>query len=132
MVKNRLHIGISIMIIIILGLATRTSIAFQIMPVWLAKGLGDALWSTMFYMIFLFIAPRMKVMRLIVITIVFSWLIEFSQILQIEWLMNLRDTPLRYLLGQGFHWEDLGFYVIGTGIAAILDWFLFHKREYSS
>lgn len=121
MKKRKMIIVLIIFLIILFGLATRTSFAYQIMPAFLTKGVGDALWATMFYLIFRFLCPSLSIGKLSFITIMFSWIIECSQLLQWSWLMTLRETPLRYVLGQGFHMEDLFWYVLGVLFGVVID-----------
>lgn len=121
MKKRQIITVFMIFLIILLGLATRTSFAYHLMPAFLAKGLGDALWAAMFYLIFRIFAPSLSILKLASITILFSWIIECSQMLNWSWLMTLRETPLRYLLGQGFHVEDLFCYVVGVMFGVIFN-----------
>ena len=82
---------------------------------------GDILWASMMYFIFAFIFPKQSIMKLAITTTLFAYLIECSQLIDVAWLNALRQTPLRYLLGQGFVWSDLLCYTIGVGLAVIVE-----------
>ena len=56
-----------------------------------------------------------------VVSLITSFLVEFSQILSFDWLVRLRSTFLGHmLLGQGFLWIDLLAYTIGVIIIYII------------
>lgn len=90
---------------------------------------GDVLWAAMIYFGLAFLAPACPAKRLLMTTLLFSYLVEASQLLQWDWLVYLRTTPLHYILGQGFLWSDLLCYTIGVCAAAALDTVLFREDE---
>lgn len=82
---------------------------------------GDIIWAMMVYFIFAFIFPKRKYTQLLWYTIGFAFVIEFSQLLQWDWLVYARTTYLRYILGQGFLVSDLLCYTIGAFASFVLD-----------
>lgn len=124
--KNKARIGIALLICIPLGLLSRTRLVYGL-PLFQEYG-GDVLWATMMYFIFALFFERWKRQTLVVSTLIFSYLIECSQLVQWEWLRVLRSTPLVYLLGQGFIWSDLLCYTIGVILAYVLDRLLIRKE----
>lgn len=83
----------------------------------------------MMYGIFALLFPHARVKTLFIATLLFSYLIECSQLLDYDWLNTLRTTPLRYLLGQGFVWSDLVCYSIGCVLACRLDAITLKRRH---
>lgn len=122
--RNRGWLLSCIILCIFLGLLSRSHL--PLFPVFREYG-GDILWSAMFYFIFAYIRPSADQKHLFVITIAFSFLIEFSQLIQVSWLQTARQGILRYLLGQGFQMSDFVCYVIGVLLAFLVD-FLLQKR----
>ncbi len=62
------------------------------------------------------------------VTLITSFLVEFSQILSFDWLVRLRSTFLGHmLLGQGFLWIDLLAYTIGIIVIYIITVFIEKK-----
>ena len=90
---------------------------------------GDTLWSMMMYGIVALLFPEARVKSLLIATLLFSYLIECSQLLDYDWLNTLRATPLRYLLGQGFVWSDLLCYSTGCILACSLDVMMLKRRH---
>jgi hypothetical protein len=65
-----------------------------------------------------------------VLAMKFSYVIEFSQLYQSDWINTLRDTTLGGLiLGYGFLWSDLLCYAAGIFIGACLEKYFFLKGK---
>lgn len=110
MFKAHLPYIIAVIMVIALGLLSRK---FSIVPLWV----GDMLWALMVFLIVraLFIKASLK--KVVFISLLFSFGIEFSQLYQAEWINQLRHTlPGRLILGQGFLWSDLLAYTVGIGL----------------
>jgi len=110
MFKARLPYIITFIIVIALGLLSRKMAAI---PLWV----GDVLWALMVYLLVraLFINSSLK--HVVLISLLFCFVIEFSQLYQAPWINQLRSTTLGHLiLGQGFLWGDLLAYVVGVGL----------------
>jgi len=69
--------------------------------------------------------PRISSEKAALISILFCFLIEFSQLYQAEWINAIRKTRLGGLtLGFGFLWSDLASYVVGGMIGLGLEYML--------
>lgn len=111
---------ISMVLTMILGLASRTFRDF--LPMFFAENAGDALWAAMVYFGFRFLLVRKSLSTSILISFLFSYGIEFSQLYQADWIIQLRNTLLGGLiLGKGFLAEDLLRYTAGILIGAAHD-----------
>ncbi|MEZ4826054.1 MAG: DUF2809 domain-containing protein [Bacteroidia bacterium] len=76
--------------------------------------LGDVLYTVMYYFILAFLFPSMKPLKVAVISILFCYGIELTQLHKGEWIVTLRSYKLGGLiLGYGFRWSDLVCYAIG-------------------
>lgn len=124
--RNRGWISVWIILCILLGLLSRSSLP---LPTFFHAYGGDTLWASMFYFIFLWIWPKQKAAMIFIITVLFAFAIEFSQMIDVAWLNDLRQTPLRLLLGQGFLVSDLICYVVGAILACVLDIFICYKKN---
>lgn len=110
MFKARLPYIIAVILVIALGLLSRKMAAI---PLWV----GDVLWALMVHLLvraLLITAPFKKV---VLISLLFCFVIEFSQLYQAPWINHVRSTILGHLiLGQGFLWGDLLAYLVGVGL----------------
>lgn len=123
--RKRLSYGIWLVVFIVVGLYSRTPYPF---PMLLKMYAGDILWAGMIYLWIAFMFPRMNVRYVFVFALAFSFFIEFTQLLHMDWLEYLRTTILRYLLGQGFLWSDLICYSVGCVLTCILDRGILHLQ----
>ncbi|RKF52517.1 hypothetical protein BCY92_05720 [Bacillus wiedmannii] len=115
MKRNRLLYALFTIVIIILGLSSR-KLAF-VLPQLLNDYLGDALWALMIFTGFGFLFPKLETKRLALISLLFCYGNEVSQLYHAEWIDSIRATTLGGLvLGYGFLWSDLVAYTIGVGI----------------
>lgn len=124
--RNRMILCCSLAFIIFIGLLSRSKNIQQ--PAFFAEYAGDTLWASMVYIIFSLVIPKIKIRYVFIIALLFSFLIEFSQMLEYTWLVKLRATPLYYILGQGFVWSDLICYTIGCIGIACLDFIWLRRR----
>lgn len=91
---------------------------------------GDTLWAMLVYIGIGFLFPHSKLLHRFSIALLFSFLIEMSQIYQAEWINNVRQSlPGKYILGQGFKWSDLVCYTIGIAVGAGLDLLVARWRQ---
>ena len=59
-----------------------------------------------------------KVIQIVIISLLICYGIEFLQLYQGEWMIELRKTLFgRYVLGQDFLWSDIVAYTFGIAIA---------------
>jgi hypothetical protein len=113
---NRIMYLAAIIITIILGLCSRKF--SDLLPMLISKHAGDILWASMVYFGFRFFFIKRTLTWGVVISILFSFAIEFSQLYQAEWIVELRNTVIGALiLGRGFLTIDLIRYIIGITIA---------------
>lgn len=107
-------------IVMVMGLLSRKFMF--IFPKTIAPFVGDMLWATMIYFGFRFVFLRLKLKENLILSIIFCFGIEISQLYQTNWLNDIRNTTLGGLvLGHGFLWMDLISYSIGIVIALLID-----------
>ena len=117
--RNRILYLILTIITIILGLLSRK---FQGLPQIISSYSGDALWALMVFFLFSFLFNKKSTIFILVISIIFSYGIEISQLYHAPWIDSIRATTLGGLiLGFGFLWSDLICYTVGIVIGAIID-----------
>ncbi|WP_439022478.1 DUF2809 domain-containing protein [Bacillus thuringiensis] len=118
--RNRLRYAMFTIIVIILGLSSRKFVFA--LPDLLNDYLGDALWALMIFIGFGFLFPKIETKKLAVISLLFCYGIEMSQLYHAPWIDSIRTTTLGGLvLGYGFLWSDLIAYTIGVGIGILLE-----------
>ncbi len=103
-----------------LGLVSR---AFRAnLPAFLGEYGGDTIWAMMVYFLFAVLLARKPVWLVSLCALVFSYGIEFSQMIHAPWIDSVRATTLGGLvLGQGFLVSDLICYAAGILIALLID-----------
>ena len=118
--RKRVLYFIITLAVIAMGLLSRKYMF--IFPKNIAPFVGDALWAMMVYFGFRFLFLNLELSKSFIIAIIFSFIIEVSQLYQADWINVIRKTTLGGLvLGYGFLWEDLVSYFIGILIGVILD-----------
>ncbi|KAB6196446.1 ribosomal maturation YjgA family protein, partial [Bacteroides xylanisolvens] len=112
--KNKRWIYLAITsAIIVLGLASRKH--GDILPEFIAEYSGDTLWAAMVYCGIRFLFPSLSILKTIVISLLFSYCIEISQLYQADWANTVRNTTLGALIfGHGFLWSDMICYTVGV------------------
>lgn len=112
-----------VLVTIILGLASRKYSHF--LPLFVAQNAGDMLWAMMVYFGFRVLLVDKKPSTAILLSFLFSFSIEFSQLYQEDWIIQLRETTIGALiLGKGFLVMDLIRYTVGIVMAAVIDMIL--------
>lgn len=87
-----------------LGLASRKW-SLSLSP-FVAQNAGDVLWAMMVYFGFRFLLVRKSTLTAIVLSFLFCFSIEFSQLYQEDWINQIRATMLGSLiLGKGFSYR---------------------------
>ncbi|MHC0445547.1 ribosomal maturation YjgA family protein [Flavobacterium sp. 3-218] len=115
MKKSRIYYLLVFLFIIALGILSR-KISF--IPLWI----GDFLYAVMIYFLIRIIFPLKSFFFLAAISLFICYCIEFLQLYQGEWMIELRKTLFgRYVLGQGFLWSDILAYTFGIAIAFLID-----------
>lgn len=115
MIKTRLYYFLFIFFIIILGLVSRK---IDFIPL----AVGDILYAVMIYFIVRFLFIKQKSIKIAITSIIICYTIEFLQLYQASWIVEIRNTTLGHLvLGQGFLWSDLLAYTFGILIAYFIE-----------
>jgi len=118
--KHNIKISlIGIAVVIPLGLGSRQIDAIP-------NEIGDALWAMMVFCIWRIILHRKNLITIAIISLINSYLVEFSQLITWSFLVEFRKTFIGHImLGQGFLWIDLLAYTIGIicvfGIFKVLE-----------
>ena len=124
MKKRRIYFFM-VVLTIGLGLASRKFIF--VFPDSIAPYIGDTLWAMMVYFGFQFLPPNRTLIKSLLLAFIFSYLIEFSQLYQADWINQIRASTLGGLvLGYGFLIQDLVSYAIGILIGFCLDYHLYY------
>lgn len=115
MIKTRLYYFLFICFIIILGVVSRK---INFIPLFI----GDLLYAIMIYFIVRFLFIKQKSIKIAITSIIICYTIEFLQLYQASWIVEIRNTTLGHLvLGQGFLWSDLLAYTFGILIAYFIE-----------
>ena len=117
--RNRLLYLSLIAFTIFIGLFSRAAF----IPDLIYPYLGDALYTVMIYWMVGFVFPRMSPLKVALISILFCYLIEISQLYKADWIVQIRQTRLgRLTLGSGFLWRDLFSYFLGGMFGFMVEW----------
>ena len=118
--RNRLGYFVASCVVVALGLSSRRYGA--LLPEFLARYAGDTLYATMFFIGFGFLFPRWQSLRVAVVSLMFCYAIEVSQLYHAPWIDTIRRTRLGGLvLGYGFLWSDLLCYAAGVTLGLVLE-----------
>jgi hypothetical protein len=126
--KERLIYFIAVIITMAAGLASRRF--GELLPNFVHEHFGDALWAAMIYFgVRMVWINRSKELALIM-SLIFSWAVECSQMIQTPLLNEVRSTVLGALiLGRGFLVMDLLRYGVGILCVYGMDrYFLRNKK----
>ena len=119
--RSRWLIAILALLVIAVGLASRRGLVQ--FPAVLGNYPGDALWAWVVLLCVAWVRPAITRGRLVGVSLVVAFAIEFLQIYQAPWMQALRANKLAYLvLGNGFDPLDLLAYVVGITLGAVVDW----------
>ena len=109
MLKRRIAIFI---LSILVGLLSRSELIE--LPEIIDAYIGDIIWAFMVFWLFTIIFVRRSLKYILIISFVFSFLIEISQLYHAEWIDTIRGIWIFALvLGHGFLWSDLICYSMG-------------------
>jgi Protein of unknown function (DUF2809) len=118
---------IAIAVVIILGLLSRKYV--DIFPASIAKYPGSALWATAVFFAVGLLMLKKPTRYVALAALAISTLVEFSQLLDIAWLNEIRRTSIGHLfLGSTFNAPDLLAYAIGIGIGCLIETFYFRLQ----
>lgn len=111
--RRRLHYVLVIALVIVAGLASRSSVAVHL-PAFVRTYAGDTLWALALFLFLGLLLPRKHTITLALLALAIAFAIEFSQLYHAPWIDSLRDTrPGGLILGFGFLWSDLLCYTAG-------------------
>lgn len=123
--KRIIYLGL-IIIVMILGIASRKY--GEYLPGFISKYSGDILWALMVYLGFAFLFARKAINYIALISLIFSFAIEISQLYQAHWINIIRETTVGALvLGHVFILRDLICYSVGILIGIIFEYFCLEK-----
>jgi hypothetical protein len=110
--RSRLAYAIAALFVIALGLLWRRP-ELGLSP-FVAKYGGSALWGAMVFFVCAALVPTAARERIALAAAVISAGVEFSQLLHVGWLDDVRRTVVgQLLLGRTFAWGDIASYWIG-------------------
>ena len=96
------------------------------LPTWYVLYFGDYLWAMLLFFVFALVLRNMSAFKVAITTLLFTYIIEISQLLHPQWLDYLRSIKLFALvLGYGFLWSDIVAYTFGIFTGALVERFLF-------
>ncbi|MCY6484724.1 DUF2809 domain-containing protein [Clostridium aestuarii] len=122
MSRNRITYCIFILLVILLGLASRHYSNY--LPRFMANYSGDTLWGLMIFFCFGFIFRDKSIKFVFFCAVIVSFLVETSQLYQANWINSIRSTFLGGLiLGFGFLWSDLVCYFVGISVGTLLEYY---------
>ena len=118
--RNRIVSTALLTLVAILGLGSRRFGAN--LPHALAAYTGDTAWALAVFLGLVLLFPKVSTWRSALLTLIISYLVEFSQLYHAVWIDAIRDHSLGHLaLGSGFDAKDLVCYTAGVGIAVLID-----------
>jgi hypothetical protein len=127
-VKDRVVYIFVFLTVIILGISSRAYV--DVLPVVVSSHLGDALWASMVYFGCRIVFFRQRLLLSACLSLLFSYMIEFSQLYQADWIHRVRSTILGGLiLGKGFLAIDLVRYMVGILCSYVIDRYLFKRMN---
>lgn len=126
--KRPIPIYLIIMVLLVaLGLPSRTM--RNSLPPWYVQYFGDYLWAMLIFFGLALIRPRWGTLKVLTAAILFTCVIEVTQLFHPPWLQYLRSIKICALvLGHGFLWSDLVAYTLGISTGAILEWLILTRR----
>jgi len=120
--RKILPYSVLVVLLICIGLPARLTDWY---PPFVVTYVGDGLWAMMIYFLAAIFLPKFAPIRLFILCMIVTWLIEFSQLYQADWINTIRHLPLMGLiLGYGFRVEDLIVYTIGILLGLMIDLFI--------
>lgn len=117
--KQRLILSLYLIITILFGLLSRSS--FVPHTSFIGTYAGDTLWALAVSLGFSIVFIRTSGRTIFIISLLFSFAIEFLQLYHSPWIDTLRSYKIGALiLGSGFLWSDLVCYTVGVALGTTL------------
>ncbi|MCD0468982.1 DUF2809 domain-containing protein [Flavobacterium sp. JAS] len=115
MKKSRIYYSILFLLTIFLGILSRKIPQVPLIT-------GDFLYAVMIYLLVRIVFTDKKALYVIMTSLLICYSIEFLQLYQGNWMIELRKTLLgRYALGQGFLWSDILAYTLGIAFVFCIE-----------
>lgn len=122
--RNRIVYFALTIAVIVLGLGSRKFSTF--LPEIVGEYAGDCLYALMAYFIIGFIKPKYSILKVGLSALIFSYLIEITQLFHAQWIDSIRNIRLGGLiLGYGFLWSDIICYTVGVSIGIVFELIIF-------
>ncbi|PQV62389.1 Protein of unknown function (DUF2809) [Abditibacterium utsteinense] len=94
----------------------------HLLPSFIGDYAPDTLWALLVFLVVLSLWPQLSMRRATWIALLISYSIECSQLVQTQWLQNIRNAKVGgLLLGHGFLWSDMLCYTVGIAMGALID-----------
>jgi hypothetical protein len=107
-------------VVVLLGLGSRRFAS--VLPAFLGKYPGDALWALLVFALFGLARPRASTLRIGLYALATSYIVEVSQLYEPAWLVRIRHTTLGHLvLGTTFNPLDLVAYTAGVAFGMAVE-----------
>lgn len=92
--------------------------------------LGDALWAIMVYLLCRIIFSNNKTILIILLSLIFCYSIELSQLYHSIWIDKIRANKIGGLiLGYGFQWTDIVAYTLGILFVSITEKWIQNQQQ---
>lgn len=125
--KARISYTIAVLIVMVLGFSSRAFAGS--LPVFVAEHFGDALWASMIYFGVRAVWSGKSFIWAGLISVLFCFGIEFSQLYQSDWINGIRSTEFGSLvLGRGYLTVDLARYGAGILLTLLVDGYFLKPR----
>ncbi|WP_281234536.1 DUF2809 domain-containing protein [Flavobacterium gelatinilyticum] len=123
---SRVLYSILFLSVIFLGILSRKT---SLVPLWI----GDSLYAIMIFLLFRIFFPHKKASHIILFSLGTCYCIEFLQLYQGAWMIELRKTLFgRYVLGQGFLWSDILAYTTGIFFIFLIEKIILKYHTYET
>ena len=101
------------------------------LPDWYVQYFGDYLWAMLLFFIFALIFQNKGPFQVAMITLLFAYSIELSQLFHPQWLEYLRSFKVfALILGYTFLWSDIAAYTLGIFTGVLVEYF-FHRQLFT-
>ena len=117
MLKARLIYLFLIIVTVIVGLVSR-ELSSAVVPLFV----GDILWGLAVFLLMRFIFITKPLPFTVIVSIIYTYATELSQLYRAPWINNLRETFFgKVMLGETFFLGDIASYTIGIGLGVLVE-----------
>jgi hypothetical protein len=104
----------------VLGIASRRYA--RLLPAFVAAFAGDTLWALVAFLGIGLLWRRASPWRVASLAMIFSVVIELSQLYHAVWIDSIRHTRVGgWVLGFGFLWSDIACYAVGVAFGVAIE-----------